>query len=124
MARITVEDCLEHIPNRFALVLITAQRTKELLKKTPETKKVSMKVDLMKEAKGEDLENPYQSVMEKLIKNKKDGKKYLKIKELSKADLKKKLIELELIKADSKAPIKVLRDIYFFYDITRMKLQK
>ena len=32
MARITVEDCLEKIPNRFALVLITAQRTKELLK--------------------------------------------------------------------------------------------
>ena len=32
MARITVEDCLEQIPNRFALVLITAQRTKELLK--------------------------------------------------------------------------------------------
>ena len=32
MARITVEDCLENIPNRFALVLITAQRTKELLK--------------------------------------------------------------------------------------------
>ena len=36
MARITVEDCLEHIPNRFALVLITAQRTKELLK-NPQT---------------------------------------------------------------------------------------
>ena len=32
MARITVEDCLEHIPNRFALVLVAAQRTKELLK--------------------------------------------------------------------------------------------
>ena len=76
------------------------------------------------ESKVEELENPYQSVMEKLIKNKKDGKKYLKIKELSKGDLKKKLIELELIKPDSKAPIKVLRDIYFFYDITRMKLQK
>ena len=32
MARITVEDCLEHIPNRFALVLVASQRTKELLK--------------------------------------------------------------------------------------------
>ena len=32
MARITVEDCLENISNRFALVLITAKRAKELLK--------------------------------------------------------------------------------------------
>ena len=31
MARITVEDCLEQIPNRFSLVLITAERTKQLL---------------------------------------------------------------------------------------------
>ncbi len=32
MARITVEDCLEHVENRFSLVLITAERTKQLLK--------------------------------------------------------------------------------------------
>ena len=32
MARITVEDCLERIPNRFSLVLIAAERTKQLLK--------------------------------------------------------------------------------------------
>ena len=32
MARITVEDCLETIPNRFSLVLVTAERTKQLLK--------------------------------------------------------------------------------------------
>ena len=31
MARITVEDCLEHISNRFALVLIAAKRSKELM---------------------------------------------------------------------------------------------
>jgi DNA-directed RNA polymerase subunit omega len=35
MARITVEDCLDHIHNRFALVLIAAKRTKELLKNYP-----------------------------------------------------------------------------------------
>jgi DNA-directed RNA polymerase subunit omega len=34
MARITVEDCLEKIPNRFSLVLIAAERTKQLLKGT------------------------------------------------------------------------------------------
>jgi DNA-directed RNA polymerase omega subunit len=28
MARITVEDCLENIPNRFSLVLVVAERTK------------------------------------------------------------------------------------------------
>ena len=32
MARITVEDCLEKIPNRFSLVLVAAERTKQLLK--------------------------------------------------------------------------------------------
>jgi DNA-directed RNA polymerase subunit omega len=32
MARITVEDCLETIPNRFELVLAGARRAKQLLK--------------------------------------------------------------------------------------------
>ena len=32
MARITIEDCLDNMSNRFALVLIAAKRTKELMK--------------------------------------------------------------------------------------------
>jgi DNA-directed RNA polymerase subunit omega len=32
MARITVEDCLEHLPNRFSLVLISSERAKQLLR--------------------------------------------------------------------------------------------
>lgn len=32
MARITVEDCLEKVPNRFELVLVAARRAKQLLK--------------------------------------------------------------------------------------------
>lgn len=32
MARITVEDCLENVTNRFSLVLVAAERTKQLLK--------------------------------------------------------------------------------------------
>jgi DNA-directed RNA polymerase subunit omega len=32
MARITVEDCLEQVPNRFSLVLVAAERTKQLLR--------------------------------------------------------------------------------------------
>ncbi len=32
MARITVEDCLQKIPNRFQLIVIAARRAKELLK--------------------------------------------------------------------------------------------
>jgi DNA-directed RNA polymerase subunit omega len=32
MARITVEDCLKEAKNRFALVLLSAQRTRQLLK--------------------------------------------------------------------------------------------
>ena len=32
MARITIEDCLDKVPNRFSLVLIAAERTKQLMK--------------------------------------------------------------------------------------------
>jgi DNA-directed RNA polymerase subunit omega len=32
MARITVEDCLEHLSNRFSLVLVSAERSKQLLR--------------------------------------------------------------------------------------------
>jgi DNA-directed RNA polymerase subunit omega len=32
MARITVEDCLEKIPNRFQLVLVAVKRAKMLLR--------------------------------------------------------------------------------------------
>ncbi len=32
MARVTVEDCLEQVPNRFALVLLASSRTRQLMK--------------------------------------------------------------------------------------------
>ena len=32
MARVTVEDCLERIPSRFALVVVAAKRTRQLVK--------------------------------------------------------------------------------------------
>ena len=32
MARVTVEDCLEREENRFALVILAAQRTRQLMK--------------------------------------------------------------------------------------------
>lgn len=32
MARITVEDCLEQVPNRFLLVMVATKRTKQLYK--------------------------------------------------------------------------------------------
>ncbi len=32
MARVTVEDCLEKIPSRFALVSVAAKRSRQLLK--------------------------------------------------------------------------------------------
>jgi DNA-directed RNA polymerase subunit omega len=32
MARVTVEDCLEKVPSRFALVVVAAKRTRLLLK--------------------------------------------------------------------------------------------
>jgi DNA-directed RNA polymerase subunit omega len=30
MARVTVEDCLEHVDNRFELVLVSARRARQL----------------------------------------------------------------------------------------------
>ncbi len=30
MARVTVEDCLERVPNRFALVILAAERARQL----------------------------------------------------------------------------------------------
>ncbi|MEM9195741.1 MAG: DNA-directed RNA polymerase subunit omega [Myxococcota bacterium] len=35
MARVTVEDCLEHEENRFALVVLAARRTRQLMKGVP-----------------------------------------------------------------------------------------
>jgi DNA-directed RNA polymerase subunit omega len=46
MARITVEDCLDHVDNRFQLVHLAAQRTKQLRRgskimvESPENKEV------------------------------------------------------------------------------------
>jgi DNA-directed RNA polymerase subunit omega len=31
MARITVEDCMEKVPSRFALVMLAVKRTKQIL---------------------------------------------------------------------------------------------
>ena len=30
MARVTVEDCLEHVENRFVLVMVAAKRAREI----------------------------------------------------------------------------------------------
>ncbi len=35
MARVTVEDCLEKVPNRFMLVHLTIERVKQLRKGAP-----------------------------------------------------------------------------------------
>jgi len=35
MARVTVEDCLEQVENRFALVVLASKRTKELKRGAP-----------------------------------------------------------------------------------------
>ncbi len=35
MARVTVEDCLERVPNRFELSMAAAQRVKQLLEGAP-----------------------------------------------------------------------------------------
>ena len=37
MARVTVEDCLEKVHNRFALVILVSKRAKQLLKGSEST---------------------------------------------------------------------------------------
>ncbi len=37
MARVTVEDCVEKVPNRFELVMLAAQRARDLAAGSPET---------------------------------------------------------------------------------------
>jgi DNA-directed RNA polymerase subunit omega len=37
MARVTVEDCLDKVDNRFALVLLVSKRAKQLLKGSAST---------------------------------------------------------------------------------------
>jgi len=36
MARVTVEDCLKHVENRFALVHLAARRVRQLIKGSEE----------------------------------------------------------------------------------------
>lgn len=35
MARVTVEDCLEQVPNRFALTILAAERARQVAKGAP-----------------------------------------------------------------------------------------
>jgi DNA-directed RNA polymerase subunit omega len=35
MARVTVEDCLKHVDNRFLLVMLASKRVKQLYKGNP-----------------------------------------------------------------------------------------
>ena len=35
MARVTVEDCLEQVPNRFALTILAAERARQIAKGAP-----------------------------------------------------------------------------------------
>ena len=89
------------------------RKRKQNLRKRPKPKK----------EEHDDL-NFYQEAVEKIIKPKKDSSKYNKIKDMKKKDLQDKLVKLGLIKENSKAPIKVLRDIYFFYDMHKMVIRK
>ena len=43
MARVTIEDCLQNVENRFALVLLAAQRTRLLMSGHPRTVESSNK---------------------------------------------------------------------------------
>ena len=81
-------------------------------KKKIETKK--------KESENKEV-NLYQQAVQNVIGQ--DKKTVAKVEEMSKKEIRDKLIELKLIQPHSKAPVKVLRDIYSFYDMNQMILE-
>lgn len=71
MARVTVEDCLQAVPNRFALVILGAKRTKQLLSGYPSLldkpknkdviialREIAAKKVLVKQSTGPDIKYP------------------------------------------------------------------
>ncbi len=87
-------------------------KNKDKDKKKIETKKIELK---------NEEENLYQQAVQNVIGQ--DQKTVAKVEEMSKKEIRDKLIELKLIQPHSKAPVKVLRDIYSFYDMNQMILE-
>lgn len=87
-------------------------KNKDKDKKKIETKKIELK---------NEEENLYQQAVQNVISQ--DKKTVSKVDEMSKKEIRDKLIELKLIQPHSKAPVKVLRDIYSFYDMNQMILE-
>ena len=47
MARVTIEDCLKRIPNRFYLVHVATKRVRQLLEGSPRLVKASSNEDVV-----------------------------------------------------------------------------
>ena len=75
MARVTVEDCVEKIPNRFELVLLAAQRARNL-------------------ARGEEL----------TVERDNDKNPVVALREIAEETIDRGMLEQELIKTLSRAP--------------------
>lgn len=71
MARVTVEDCLEHEENRFALVVLAARRARHLMKGSPAlvTSKNRPSVTALREiaAQGVHWNRPVKEAVEEFI---------------------------------------------------------
>jgi DNA-directed RNA polymerase subunit omega len=78
MARVTVEDCLERIPNRFALMIVATKRARQLLKgASPKVKsKNKTSVTALREiASGAVyIEQDLREVMEQYVESKQGGR--------------------------------------------------
>ena len=75
MARVTVEDCVERVPNRFELVLLAAQRARNL-------------------SRGEEL----------TVERDNDKNPVVALREIAEATIELDRIETDLIKSLSRAP--------------------
>jgi DNA-directed RNA polymerase subunit omega len=80
MARVTVEDCLDQIPSRFALALIAARRTRQLLKGAETTIQRDNReaVTALREiASGAVyIEEDIKQILEQTVEDTSDGPKY------------------------------------------------
>lgn len=68
MARVTVEDCLDEVPNRFALVLLASRRVRQLIRGSRKlvTSKNKEVVTALREIAGEKVRVDKTTIPEKI----------------------------------------------------------
>jgi DNA-directed RNA polymerase subunit omega len=80
LARVTVEDCLEQVPNRFALTILAAERARQIAKGAPPLMRCDNKAAVtalreIADSKVKFAEDVQNTVMEYLVETRSRGLK-------------------------------------------------